>query len=65
MGFNVKWSTELSFQPIHGFSGAATLLGLFTACLRRHDALAKRRAADGAVATPIDLDFFRQPEAVR
>jgi light-independent protochlorophyllide reductase subunit N len=61
MGFNVKWSTELSFQIIHGFSGAATLLGLFTACLRRHDALAKRRAADGAVATPIDLEFFRQP----
>jgi light-independent protochlorophyllide reductase subunit N len=63
MGFNVKWSTELSFQPTHGFSGASTLLGMFTACLRRHDALARRRAADGASATPINLDFFRQPES--
>lgn len=63
MGFSVKWSTELSFQVIHGFSGASTLFGMFTACLRRHDALAKRRAADGASARPIDLEFFRQPES--
>jgi len=59
MGFAVKWSTELTFQPIHGFSGAATLFGMFTAALRRHEALAARRARDGIATAPIDLDFFR------
>ncbi len=58
MGFAVKWSTELTFQPIHGFSGAATLFGMFSAALRRHEALAARRSHDGADGAPIDLDFF-------
>jgi len=61
MGFAVKWSTELTFQPIHGFSGAATLFGMFAAALERHEALAQRRARDGAREAPIDLGFFRQP----
>jgi light-independent protochlorophyllide reductase subunit N len=65
MGFSVKWSTELTFQPIHGFSGAASLFGMFASSLRRHDALAKRRAADGASGAPIDLEFFRPIERVR
>ena len=59
MGFAVKWSTELTFQPIHGFSGASTLFGMFASALRRHEALAARRARDGAAAAPIDLNFFR------
>ena len=59
MGFAVKWSTELTFQPIHGFSGASALFGMFAAALRRHEALAERRRKDGALATPIDLNFFR------
>jgi light-independent protochlorophyllide reductase subunit N len=58
MGFAVKWSTELTFQPIHGFSGASTLFGMFAATLRRHEALAARRARDGAPGAPIDLGFF-------
>ncbi|MGB8265347.1 MAG: ferredoxin:protochlorophyllide reductase (ATP-dependent) subunit N [Candidatus Velthaea sp.] len=62
MGFAVKWSTELSFQPIRGFSGAAGLFPLFTGSLRRHDALAKTRAAVGSAERPIDLDFFRQAQ---
>jgi light-independent protochlorophyllide reductase subunit N len=61
MGFAVKWSTELTFQPIHGFSGASSLFGMFAAVLRRHEALAERRKRDGTDAAPIDLDFFRQP----
>ncbi len=59
MGFNVKWSTELSFQPIRCFSGAPGLFKLFSAALRRHDALARTQAAAGSVANPISLDFFR------
>ena len=59
MGFAVKWSTELTFQPIHGFSGAGSLFGMFSAAVRRHEALAARRAHDGIAAAPIDLDFFR------
>ena len=59
MGFSVKWSTELSFQPIHGFNGAPSLFGLFAASLRRHDALAKIRGKTQTEAAPIDLDFFR------
>ena len=59
MGFTVKWSTELTFQPVHGFSGAGSLFGLFTSTLRRHDALARRRRDDAVPAHPIDLDFFR------
>ena len=43
MGFNVKWSTELTFQPIHGFNGAPSLLGMFAASMRRHDAVARTR----------------------
>jgi hypothetical protein len=59
MGFSVKWSTELTFQPIRGFSGAPALFGLFASALRRHDALARTRVAAGAPGAPIDLDFFR------
>lgn len=59
MGFAVKWSTELTFQPIHGFSGAATLFGMFASALRRHEALAARRARDGVANAPIDLHYFR------
>ncbi len=59
MGFTVKWSTELTFQPIHGFGGAGSLFAMFASTLRRHDALAARRSADGTPAAPIDLDFFR------
>jgi light-independent protochlorophyllide reductase subunit N len=59
MGFGVKWSTELTFQPIRGFSGAPALFGLFASALRRHDALARKRAAVGSEANPIDLDYFR------
>jgi light-independent protochlorophyllide reductase subunit N len=65
MGFAVKWSTELTFQPIHGFSGASSLFGMFAAALRRHEALAARRARDGSPAAPIDLDFFRLAGASR
>jgi len=61
MGFAVKWSTELTFQPVHGFSGAATLFGMFASALERHEALARRRARDGGREAPIDLHFFRQP----
>ena len=61
MGFAVKWSTELTFQPIHGFSGASSLFGMFATTLRRHEALAERRRRDGTDAAPIDLEFFRQP----
>jgi light-independent protochlorophyllide reductase subunit N len=56
MGFAVKWSTELTFQPIHGFGGAPTLFGMFATSLRRHDAL---RTIDSPVH-PIDLSFFRE-----
>jgi light-independent protochlorophyllide reductase subunit N len=58
MGFAVKWSTELTFQPIHGFSGASTLFGMFSSTLKRHESLAARRLRDGAAATPINLDYF-------
>lgn len=54
-GHAVKWSTELTFQPIHGFSGAQALFALFTAALRRHRAL----AASGERPAPIDLGAFR------
>ncbi len=64
MGFAVKWSTELTFQPIHGFSGASTLFGMFAKSIERHEALAKRRARDGSIAAPIDLHYFRQVEKV-
>ena len=64
MGFAVKWSTELTFQPIHGFSGASTLFGMFASTLRRHAALAERRASSGAVAAPIDLSFFRRERPI-
>lgn len=55
MGFAVKWSTELTFQPIHGFGGAPSLFGMFAGALRRHEALGKSDARP----TPINLDFFR------
>ncbi len=61
MGFPVKWSTELTFQPIHGFSGASTLFTMFASSIRRHEALAARAARGGNAPKPIDLDFFRQP----
>ena len=57
MGFAVKWSTELSFTPIRGFSGSPALFSLFASALRRHDALAQR--ALGGAPRPIDLNFFR------
>jgi light-independent protochlorophyllide reductase subunit N len=56
MGFAVKWSTELTFQPIHGFGGASSLFAMFAGALRRHDAL---RKIDSPVH-PIDLSFFRE-----
>ena len=59
MGFNVKWSTELTFQPIRGFSGASTLFRMFASARRRHDALAATRKTSGTQEHPIDLDFFR------
>ena len=59
MGFNVKWSTELTFQPIRGFSGASTLFRMFATARRRHEALANTRRAAGTSEHPIDLDFFR------
>jgi light-independent protochlorophyllide reductase subunit N len=62
MGFSVKWSTELTFQPIHGFSGGSSLFSMFASTLRRHAALAEKRASSGAPATPIDLSFFRQAD---
>ncbi|GAC1443684.1 MAG: ferredoxin:protochlorophyllide reductase (ATP-dependent) subunit N [Vulcanimicrobiaceae bacterium] len=62
MGFAVKWSTELTFQPIHGFSGASTLFSMFAKSIQRHEALAARRARDGSHAAPIDLHYFRQPQ---
>jgi light-independent protochlorophyllide reductase subunit N len=64
MGFNVKWSTELTFTPIRGFAGAPALFALFAGALRRHDALAKGHADVGTQANPILLDFFR-PERER
>ncbi len=60
MGFNVKWSTELTFQPIRGFSGASTLFRMFATAMSRHDALAQGRAAAGSAEHPIDLEFFRR-----
>jgi light-independent protochlorophyllide reductase subunit N len=59
MGFNVKWSTELTFQPIRGFAGASTLFRMFATARRRHAALATTNAACGTQEHPIDLDFFR------
>ena len=59
MGFNVKWSTELTFQPIRGFSGAPALFAMFASTLRRHDSLAESTPAWVARRNPIDLDFFR------
>jgi light-independent protochlorophyllide reductase subunit N len=63
MGFNVKWSTELTFQPIRGFAGASTLFRMFASARRRHDALAQNRRAAGTHEHPIDLDFFRSGSA--
>jgi light-independent protochlorophyllide reductase subunit N len=59
MGFNVKWSTELTFQPIRGFAGASTLFRMFATAMRRHDSLAAARGATGSGDNPIDLGFFR------
>jgi light-independent protochlorophyllide reductase subunit N len=56
MGFAVKWSTELTFQPIHGFGGASSLFAMFAGSLRRHDNL---KRIDSPVQ-PIDLSFFRE-----
>jgi len=69
MGFAVKWSTELTFQPIRGFSGAPALFAMFASTLRRHDGLARGHARVGTEANPINLDFFRpgrdrMPESV-
>jgi light-independent protochlorophyllide reductase subunit N len=63
MGFNVKWSTELTFQPIRGFSGASTLFRMFASARRRHEVLATTRKASGTQEHPIDLDFFRSGRA--
>jgi light-independent protochlorophyllide reductase subunit N len=65
MGFNVKWSTELTFQPIRGFAGAPTLFRMFASALRRHDRLAARRNAVGSSEHPIDLSYFRQERRER
>lgn len=65
MGFNVKWSTELSFQPIRGFAGAPTLFRLFASALGRHDRLAANLRASGSHEHPIDLDFFRRESRER
>jgi light-independent protochlorophyllide reductase subunit N len=35
-GVVAKWSTEFAFMPIHGWSGASTLAGMFTRAIRRH-----------------------------
>ena len=61
MGFAVKWSTELTFQPIHGFGGASALFAMFVSALKRHDALAARER--DVSARPIDLSFFRPTSA--
>jgi hypothetical protein len=63
MGFTVKWSTELTFQPIRGFSAAPSLFALFAKTLRRHDALARTRDAVGSAVHPIDMSFFRPARA--
>jgi light-independent protochlorophyllide reductase subunit N len=60
MGFNVKWATELTFQPVHGFNGTPSLVGMFAASMRRHDAVARTRDRSQTKATPIDLSFFRE-----
>jgi light-independent protochlorophyllide reductase subunit N len=65
MGFNVKWSTELTFQPIRGFAGAATLFRMFSSALRRHVDLAAARVAAGSDEHPIDLGFFRSDRRER
>ena len=65
MGYNVKWSTELSFQPIRGFAGSPALFALFASALRRHDALARTRGAAGTPENPINLEFFRNERTVR
>jgi light-independent protochlorophyllide reductase subunit N len=62
IGYAVKWSTELTFQPIHGFSGGSSLFAMFASTLRRHAALAEKCASSGAPARPIDLTYFRMPE---
>ncbi len=59
MGFNVKWATELTFQPVHGFNSSAPLFAMFTAALKRHDALAATRTRTHTEAAPIDLEFFK------
>jgi light-independent protochlorophyllide reductase subunit N len=35
-GVVAKWSTEFAFMPIHGWAGAATLVGMFTRNIKRH-----------------------------
>jgi light-independent protochlorophyllide reductase subunit N len=35
-GVVAKWSTEFAFMPIHGWSGVATLVGMFTRNMKRH-----------------------------
>jgi light-independent protochlorophyllide reductase subunit N len=65
MGYSVKWSTELTFQPIRGFAGSPALFALFASALRRHDALGRTRGAAGTPQRPIDLDFFRAPQAAQ
>lgn len=39
-GVVAKWSTEFAFMPIHGWTGVATLAGMFTQSLKRHSHLA-------------------------
>ena len=38
-GVVAKWSTEFAFMPIHGWTGAATLAGMFTRPIKRHKEL--------------------------
>lgn len=35
-GVVAKWSTEFAFMPIHGWTGAGTLAGMFTRSIKRH-----------------------------
>ena len=58
MGFNVKWSTELTFQPIRGFSGASTLFRMFAAPGAVTTRSPQRARHPDARASD-RLDFFR------
>ena len=52
MGFDVKWSTELTFQPIHGFSGARRC----SACSPRRCAATRRWPSSALIGRRRDAD---------